>query len=447
MRARDPIVRISRSVLRAILLLTVFLPIGYAQDSLSVDRCMTLALEHSPRLRQTENAVRSVRLSMSELETAWLPQVTGSATASFAPVPPSFGYDPAISNGGEVAGQVVVRQSIYDGGIRGLRSDQLQIDLDRVTGERELASWDLTFAVKQAFGEAFRAQEEVDLRREGVKQLLAYSELVGRMYHGGSVGYTDVLKTDMQLSGARQALEQARQSFDLARLSLRELIGVAIDTTMRIARAQPDMPFHEADSTAARSDSGLTDNLDLHIANLLVTKSQLDVQLASRERAPQLSLVADAGYLSSVENLRLPKADRLTAVGYSIGVGVEIPLMNWGATDLRVQERELAADDVRLQKEILRRSLSAELAKTRLRSSVARERLLTLHDNIRRAEENFVLTKSKYAAGAALALEVLAAQQLHTDMRIDELQTKTEIYVTAARMERLTAQRQTHIRQ
>jgi len=43
-----------------------------------------------------------------------------------------LGYDPALSNGGQISGQVIVQQSLYDGGIRGLKSDQLSLDIDRL---------------------------------------------------------------------------------------------------------------------------------------------------------------------------------------------------------------------------------------------------------------------------------------------------------------------------
>ena len=81
-------------------------------------------------------------------------------------------------------------------------------------------------------------------------------------------------------------------------------------------------------------------------------------------------------------------------------------------------------------------SAAQSLALTEYDRSVDSVRTLTLQE---RAEENFILTKSKYAAGAALALEVLAAQQMLTESHLAEIQTLADIRSLNARIERLNA--------
>jgi outer membrane protein TolC len=409
---------------------------GYAQDVLTQDRCLTLARENNPRTRLAANTVRAAELSLSELWKTALPQISGTGTATYTPVPPRSGYDPAITDGGQLAGQIVVRQSIYDAGIRGLKSDQLRLEVERAAREQDLSRQELTFAVRQTYAEALRAQEEVDLRRESHGQLVAYGELVRRLYNGGTANYADVLKAEMHTAMAWLAVEKARELSATARFSLSELIGVPVDSAARFSS-----PVAEISGPA--TDTGdLTHSLELDIARVELEKRRLEIQVASHESLPALSLVADAGYLSSGDNLRLPRAERLNTWGYSIGVGLEIPILNWGATGLRVQQKELAADDLRLQMELLQRSLSTEVRKTLLQLSQARVRLRTLRETIRKSEENFLLTKSRYAGGGTLASEVFAAQQLMTDTKMDELQTSTDIRLLTARLERLTAHEQ-----
>jgi outer membrane protein len=322
-----------------------------------------------------------------------------------------------------------------------LKSDQLQIDLEKMTHERELARLDVIAGAKQAFFEALKSQDEVDLRRASQEQLAAYRDLVRRLYDGGIASYADVLKADMQTSNSTLALEKAEESFAGSRLSLAEAIGVQLGTASRIA----DSPLETSPLEPDSADVSRT--IEMRVASLAMEKSLLDVAVANHERLPVVSLVADAGYLSSGENLRLARENRLKAIGFSFGFALEIPILNWGATGLRVEQRELAADDLRLQKELLRRSLATETKKAFLQASRGRTRLAVLRETIGKAEENFLLTKSKYAGGGTLALEVLAAQQLLTDMKMDELQTKADLRLLAARLERLTAHEQNPTRQ
>lgn len=413
---------------------------GYAQSTLTVDQCIASALEHSPQLRMSDNALRSADLSLAEMRSTALPQLKVVASASYAPLPPKFGYDPAISNGGQVAGQIVLQQSLYDAGMRGLRLDQVQTDVERLTRERSLAKLDLVLAVKQIFIEGLRAQQEVDLQRQSVERLEAYLGLAQRLYKGGTAPYTDLLKTQVQTASARIALETANHNRVSALLAIAELTDSPLDTATRLAGSLSDGSGIAPDTFHTGGEIDLSGNLDMSVAALLIDKSVVDQDLVSRERLPEISLFADAGYLTSGENLHLPASERLGSLGYSVGIGIEIPILNWGATGLRRQQRELATDDLRQKLDLLRRSLLTDLRKSRLQLNQARHRLQTIRENVTKAEENFLLTKAKYAAGGTLALEVLSAQQLLTDARLTELQSMADIQLLRARIERLSGQ-------
>jgi outer membrane protein TolC len=83
--------------------------------------------------------------------------------------------------------------------------------------------------------------------------------------------------------------------------------------------------------------------------------------------------------------------------------------------------------------------VTTEYRKILLQLSKAEERLLSLRSSMKAAEENFELTKSKYAGGGALSLEVLSAQQLLTDVKLEELQTLAEKQLLLARLEQIMA--------
>ncbi|MEO5929554.1 MAG: TolC family protein, partial [Candidatus Kapaibacterium sp.] len=115
----------------------------------------------------------------------------------------------------------------------------------------------------------------------------------------------------------------------------------------------------------------------------------------------------------------------------------DIPILNWGITDLHVEQRQIGVDTLRLQAEILRRSLQRQNVELRSRLARGRDRLTLIRATIADAEKNFLLTKSKYAGGGGSALEVLDAQQLLSDNRVAELQTLADLQALAAKLERL----------
>jgi len=71
-------------------------------------------------------------------------------------------------------------------------------------------------------------------------------------------------------------------------------------------------------------------NLDLSLAALSIQHHQLEVELTQQELSPTVSVIGDAGLLTSIDNLRVPYAERAGILGYSVGILLEIPFFNWG---------------------------------------------------------------------------------------------------------------------
>jgi outer membrane protein TolC len=121
---------------------------------------------------------------------------------------------------------------------------------------------------------------------------------------------------------------------------------------------------------------------------------------------------------------------------------MEIPLLDWGGRNLRKEERGLELENLSSEMTLLRRRLGGELDRLRLQLRDARERYESLRLNAVKAKDVFLLTKSRYAVGNALAVEVLAAQQSITDAEAAALQTASEIDLISARMIQLTTQQE-----
>jgi len=405
------------------------------QSTLTLDDCLVMARERSPQLKSVQNSLRSSVLAREEIATGALPQIKLVADPMLAPATTRFGYDPAVTDGGQISAQLSLTQSLYDAGIRGLRSDQTDLDQRRFGTEQRRVERDLTFSVKQAFFETMKAQEQAELLAQSVRRLQEYLELVMRLSAGGSATTTDVLKTRVQLTNATVALEEARDDYAVRKYALAALIGATIDTTFSL---RGSWNLDRADSLLNAGAADTRENLDLTVAGLTVQRGLLDVDIARRERLPVLSLTADFGYLSSGDNLRVLPPDHYRSMGFSLGLSFELPLVTWGATSLRVQQRELDVENLRLGTELLRRSVVSETQQTRLQILRLRPRLSMMRQNLQWAEQNFLLAKAKYAGGGTLSLEVLDAQQLLTDARVALLSSQAALQVLLAKFEQLT---------
>jgi outer membrane protein len=400
---------------------------------LTLEQCIELAKKNSPELRAADNALSSAALARKELSGSRYPQLRASGTALTAPTFDRFGYDPAITDYGQLSAQIIAEQKLYDGGVYRLKAKQQQIDAQGMGIARRISERDIAYSVKQTFVEILRAQEETALQRKSREQLADYLDLVKNLNAAGRVHYTDVLKTSIQLASADAAVRKAEEAAALAKYELSGMIDAAPDTSFEIAGSLEDLPMAAADTTAAgaQSRSLESESLDLGIA-----RSGLDAEIISREKFPTLSLIADAGLLSSLEP---PTADHWDRLGYSAGITIEVPLMDWGQRRLRERQQRLAVENARFEAEAFARAQRIEIRAIVLQMRNLERRIEDLRRTARDADDNYDLTRSKYLGGGAPVTEVLDAQQLVTDTRIEELSARSEILRLSTRFEQIVA--------
>jgi outer membrane protein TolC len=400
-----------------------------AQTALTLDRALAIARENDIRLGIAGKGIDAAGLEQRELLRQRLPRLSFHGNALYAPTLPSFGYDPAITSGGQIGAQAVADYLLYDGGQNDLRLDRNRIDIEMLGGSRSLVERDLMLAVRLAFHDALRARGEVALRESFLQRLSDYLRLVESMYAGSIVGFTDVLRTRARVSDAKLALDDAITAADTARYALAELLGLPLDSTIAVTGSldsiPPGPPFDPASSP------------DLAVAEMMVRRSRIDLDLAGLENRPVISAVADAGVLTSVDNLTLPAGERSSIVGISAGITVDLPLFNGGLADLHIAQRQIALDTARMGAALLRRTIERQEKQLRMQITRGSARLAIIRAAIDDADKNFLLTRSKYAGGGGSALEVLDAEQLLADNRLAELQTLADMQDLAARLQRL----------
>lgn len=409
-------------------------PMSTAADTtraLTLAQCIDLAKKTSLGLRVAENALSSARLSRKAADAGRLPQVRLGGRASIAPTFGRFGYDPIVTDFGEIDAQIIAEQTVYDGGIYGLQTKQMQLDLESLGLARRITERDIVFAVTQVFVEILRAREEIALERQSLSQLSEYLSLVQNLYRSGRVNYTDVLKTEIQLSSARTSLQAAIEASTLATFELSELIHGTVDTTLEIRGSLDNMSVARIDTAGGPFGQSLESKSN----ELGIARSGLDVEIAHHAKYPTFSVFADAGLLTSLEETDISR--RFEHLGYSAGVSVQVPLFDWGQVKYRERGQRLAVENARYEAEAFNRAQARELRSISFQIGNLERRIGELRKTMKDADDNYILTKSKYLGGAAPATEVLAAQQLVTDARLGELQARADALKLSARLEQI----------
>ncbi len=414
-------------------------PHARAQTALSIEQCLSAGRAHNTAAEQAGLRLRAAELAHQQIITGRKPQVQFSAGAAYAPGTKRFGYDPALSDMGQLRSQVIIEQILYDGGRLRAEADRASLDITALTKEQALSIADQELAIRDAFVAGLRAQDEEALRRDALDDLTNYLQVVNALHAGGTTATTDVLRTRVERATAQVALKQAHESLIESRLSLAELMGAPGDTAFVLEGALSDESLLGTAPSGFESPLDSAASLDIAAADVSWRQALSDINQAKKESRPTISLVADAGYLTSRDNLTMPAAERYRGTGFSIGASFDLPLFDWGRHRLNVQQRTLEADAARLQINLIQRTLDSQHRTAVTKITLVESQLDTIRAAITTAKDNYVLTKAEYAAGGALASEVLSARQLVTETRLTELESLAQLQSLRAVLTRLDA--------
>lgn len=407
-----------------IVTVAVFLAASARTQTLSLEDCLRLALQKNPRLISTEYDLQAVEQRLKVIGAMRKPSVNLNTGASFAQ-----GLDPALTEGGEYAGLVEIKQTLYDGTIR-LSRQQTGVNRQQATYAKIRTAADIRLEVRQAYIDLLNARQQHKFLQQSIEDLQSYLETVRALANGGAVPKTDIMKVEIQLQSEKIALNDLSAAIATAMTRLLGPLGLRLDTTIVIqdSVALPALlqPF--------------LNNPDLKEFGLVVESAALEIKLVQKERSPIISAFGNAGAWTSRNQLLESSSSHV--LGYHAGIAFEMPLWNWGATSARIEQKTAELNARRADYEGLRRRLAAEFQTNIAQQRTTVEKLNLLQASRQQAQEQYDLLVAQYAGGSTSALEVLEAHRMLLSLVLQEEQTRSDLDLIRAQLLRLTGEPQ-----
>lgn len=391
-------------------------------QTLSLDECLRLALQKNARLIAVEYEIRAVEQHLKEIGALRKPSINLNTGASFAQ-----GLDPALTEGGEYAGLVEIKQKLYDGTIR-LNRQQTEVNRQQSAHARIRTAADIRLEVRQAYIDLLNARQQHTLLQQSIEDLKSYLETVRALAAGGAVPKTDIMKVEIQLQSEKIARNDISVAITTAMTRLLEPLGLPLDTTIAI----------QGSVTLPAASTQFLNNPDLKEFGFVIESAVLEIKLAQKERSPIISAFGNAGAWTSRNQLLESSSPHV--LGYHAGVALEMPLWNWGATSARIEQKTAELNARRADYEVLRRRLAAEYQTNFMQQRGAAEKLNLLQASRKQAQEQYDLLVAQYAGGSTSALEVLEAHRLLLSIVLQEQQTRADLDLIHAQLLRLTGE-------
>ena len=275
-----------------------------------LDFYLTEGIRNSPLLKDYQSQIESNGIDSERIRAQFHPQVTASSVNSLAPVIHGYGYDPAITNGGQLSGIVNVSQTIVSRGNLTAQYRNLQLQNEGINNNARISEQDLKRIITLQYLNAFGTLQQLSLARE-IKSLLQKESAILKLLTEKNVyrqtDYLTLLVIAQQQDLALKLLDIQYHN-DFANLNY--LAGI-VDTSVvdleepSFNLAKPPDPGHSVFFQKYTIDSLL----------LLHNRTLLDYSYK-----PKLNVFANAGYMSSFAYQGYKN------FGTSVGLDLVIPI-------------------------------------------------------------------------------------------------------------------------
>jgi outer membrane protein TolC len=293
-----------------ILVLLMLMGIGLNAQNNNLQYYLVRALNNSPLLKDYQNQVLSNQLDSQRILAGYRPQVTGSSINMYAPVFGGYGYDLAISNGGNFTTVVGVDKTWVSKKNLSTQFGAINLQNQAINNNSRISEQELKRTIVGQYITAFGDMLQLDFNKS-VHELLQKEEgILKELTQKNIYRQADYLSFLVTLQQQTIQYKQLQIQFKYDYAALNYLSGIQDTSTSLLEDPQIELvPLPE-----------LTHSVFLRQFAIDSLKLTNNKKILEYNYKPKAHLFADAGYSSSLAFQ--PYKNFGTSFGFSVTVPI-----------------------------------------------------------------------------------------------------------------------------
>ena len=262
-----------------------------------------------------------------------------------------------------------------------------------------------------AFIDALLARDRALIGERSAQYMQSLYRSDSLRHAAGDMSEIDVLQTRLEASLAQQEYEALQVEYRNALLQLDLLMGLPLQTTQGVkGQLVGPRQFVTLESLLGGSDTLRMDVVQQHHEAL---SAESELTLVRRERMPDIDLSLGVSLNSRVRNEEAPAPQ---FVGYTVGVGIPLPVSNLNRGEVRSAEYQVR--QAQIQTDIVRRQAQAEIIQAYNNYQAALSRLDN-YDALIMDNASQVLEGKRYAyqRGETPLLDLINARHTYNEIQ------------------------------
>jgi len=293
-----------------VILLFVSVPVIAYNQSRTLDFYLDAGIHNSPLLKDFNNQINSALIDSLLIRSSQLPQVEGISQLLYSPAYRNFGYDEAVSNGGNYQGVISVTQNIFNKKILNNKFQSLAIQRQTADNESKISVADLKRVITEQYLAAYADYNELTFNKSFLEFGYKENEIVRTFVSQGLCKQTDYLSLQIETQTQEILVNQLASQFEKDLRQLNQLCGINDPGLYQLT-------LPEIKITSSQDINNLPLFIKYRIDSIRIENEKAAIELKYKLK---MNWFADAGFLTSTP------WNFYQHFGYSAGVNLSIPV-------------------------------------------------------------------------------------------------------------------------
>lgn len=397
---------------------------------LSVDSLLQLGMAQNVQLRILHQQEEMARSRAKTARTAKLPEVQVGLKGGYLGQPivfreglshPTRPQSPHWLQNYEID----FSQPIYQGG-------RIRYSIEKADIEQKIAELqtlqneaDIKLALLEQYMQLFSLYKQQTVLARNIEESTKRLENIKSKKRQGLITNNDVLRSELQLTNDRLALQEVDNSLTLMSQQLDILLGldeqtlIVPDTTL-LRQINPTSDYADYLQKAYRDDWTMR---RLRQETQLALNNQ---RLVKAEFLPQLSLYTGNTLARPITRTMADYYNN----SWNIGLTLSYPLSSLYKNRHKLEEARLNIDASQQQEELRKQSLRMEIRTALIRHQEAQDRVKALELSVRQARENYRIMRNRYFGQLSILTDLLDANSVLLDAELQLTTARARVIYT-----------------
>lgn len=311
---------------------------------LTLDECVHIALKHHPYLAASAGALRAAESRIGQARSGFFPQITFQS--NFSRIGPSLLSQPSAPYN-YYSNALSVNQTFFDFGKTWTSVDIASLNKASIEADYRDAVASVVLGVRLAYYAFLKARMSQQVALETVDKFHQHYDIAKTFFETGKSSKIDVTSAEVNLSNARIQLLSAQNTFNVARASLNQAMGITSTADYDI---REDFQLEQAGGSFENALAQAYENRpDIYSMTRKRQSLERTVDLNKKGYLPVLS--GNAAYGFSGETL---SSDTRS---WSIGIVLTFPLFTGLSTKYAIDEAKANLDTTKANEESLKQKV------------------------------------------------------------------------------------------